>query len=400
MRFYYPRTFVIVCFVVFTVGLAWLFHTSAPSTVADFAPTYTHEAAAQRVLAAQQAEQSLRLETQLQNIAPENLPAATTVYFPQTGHHLSNRAGFLDFWRANGQLVVFGYPLTEEIVHEGRVVQYFERARFEHHPELAGTPWEIQLGLLGKELAAGSEAVLAPQPGVRYFPETQHTLYGEFQDFWERRGNVNLFGYPITEEFEEHGRAVQYFERARFEYHPEDMGQFYRNQERYNALDLDTLYEVILGDLGRQVALQRGVDMSPIGQLEGAPEWTPSLWKRHIDINLSHQSLTAYEDNLAVYQAPITTGRDGFNTPAGHFAVYDKLPMQTMTGTAGGESWYVPNVPWVMYVSGGVALHGTYWHNLFGSGARISHGCINLPIDDAQWLYQWASIGTAVHIHY
>lgn len=71
-----------------------------------------------------------------------------------------------------------------------------------------------------------------------------------------------------------------------------------------------------------------------------------------------------------------------------------------MTGTAGGESWYVPNVPWVMYVSGGVALHGTYWHNLFGSGARISHGCINLPIDDAQWLYQWASIGTAVHIHY
>jgi lipoprotein-anchoring transpeptidase ErfK/SrfK len=53
-----------------------------------------------------------------------------------------------------------------------------------------------------------------------------------------------------------------------------------------------------------------------------------------------------------------------------------------------------------MYVVGGVALHGTYWHNAFGTGARMSHGCINLTIEDAQWLYEWADIGTTVTIHY
>lgn len=103
---------------------------------------------------------------------------------------------------------------------------------------------------------------------------------------------------------------------------------------------------------------------------------------------------------MAVYHAPVATGRDGFNTPAGNFAVYDKLPMQTMQGSAGGESWYVPDIPWVMYVVGGVAMHGTYWHDMFGSGVRMSHGCINLDMDDAEWLYEWADIGTTVEIHY
>ena len=96
----------------------------------------------------------------------------------------------------------------------------------------------------------------------------------------------------------------------------------------------------------------------------------------------------------------MATGKDGFNTPAGTFAIYSKYPMETMTGSAGGETWYVPDIPWVQYVVGGVALHGTYWHDRWGTGFRLSHGCINLNIDDAQWLYEWADIGTQVDIHY
>lgn len=85
------------------------------------------------------------------------LPRLTTIYVPQTGHHLSNRSGFLDFWRANGQVPIFGYPVTEEIVAQGRVAQYFERARFEYHPEQLGQPGQVQLSLIGSELYAGAE---------------------------------------------------------------------------------------------------------------------------------------------------------------------------------------------------------------------------------------------------
>jgi hypothetical protein len=374
--------------------------TARPPT-ADFAATYTPREAAARVAAAQASQAALRREYR-ENAQNPFLPSVPTVFFPQTGHHLSNRSGFLDFWRANGQVLIFGYPVSEEIVEDGRIVQYFERARFEYNPELAGTPGQVQLGLIGRELTAGRNfpGIPDPQNGARYFPETGHTLWGEFRGYWERRGGLALFGFPISEEFEEDGRIVQYFERARFEYHPEDMAQFYRNAEQYNGIALNTLREVMLTDIGRRVAHMRGVNVAPVGQLPGTPVWSPALWNRHIAINLSTQWLTAYEDGMAVYHAPVATGRDGFNTPAGNFAVYDKLPMQTMQGSAGGESWYVPDIPWVMYVVGGVAMHGTYWHDMFGSGVRMSHGCINLDMDDAEWLYEWADIGTTVEIHY
>lgn len=335
-------------------------------------------------------------------ISPYNLPEITTIYFPQTQHHLSNRSGFLDFWRANGQKYIFGYPITEEIVENGRVVQYFEKARFEHHPDLAGTEWEVQIGLIGKDIASNYDwqPVNDPQiAGILFFPETGHTLQGEFLQYWERRGGVKIFGFPISEEFYENGRLVQYFERSRLEYNPDDMEPFYRAYEYYGR-NLNTLYEVMVGNMGREVAQQKGVSTEPVKQLKGAPNWTPALWARHIDVDLTKQWLTLYEDDLVVYRAPITTGRPGFYTPVGDYAVYDKLPKQTMRGSMFGETWNVPNIPWVMYINGSVAMHGTYWHDLFGSGALMSHGCVNLPMDDAQWIYEWNDIGTTVTVHY
>jgi hypothetical protein len=384
------------------VGLVCLWITFMPSSVADFAPTHSPQEAARRVYAAQQIQETHLISNVIQGGPPNLLPKTTTVYFPQTGHHLSNKTGFLDFWRAHGQLQIFGYPITEQMEEDGRQVQYFERVRMEHHPELAGTEWEVQLGLLGTELMGGGPTPGIPNPanGLRYFPETQHTIYHEFDYFWERRGGIPIFGMPIGQEVAEDGRIIQYFERARFEYNPDDMPAFYRTQEQYHAFSLNTLYEVVLSDLGRQYAREHGIDTSPRPRKTGDPDWSHMLWKRRIEINLTKQWLYAYEDEVPVYDAPVTTGRNGFNTPAGNFAVYDKLTNQTMSGSAGGETWYVPNVPWVMYISGGVALHGTYWHNLFGSGNRLSHGCVNLPIDDAQWLYEWADVGTSVQVYY
>jgi len=376
--------------------------------VADFAPPLPADQAQARVAAAQQAdrEQRAALVRNLGATSPDILPLSPTYFVAQSGHHISDRAGFLTFWRERGGVLIFGYPISEEIVEDGRIVQYFERARFEYHPEELGREDQVQLSLLGRELTAGRNFPEGqPDGGTMYFAETKHTLSGKFLKFWLKRGGLPIFGFPISEPFQEASadgqtRITQYFERARFEYHPEELGSFYRSEEQALGLQLAALHEVQLADLGNEAARREGRSFASLPSLAGAPAWAPADWSRRIDVDLSAQQLTAYEGDTPVYHAPVATGKDGFNTPTGSYAIYSKYPMETMTGSAGGENWYVPDIPWVQYVVGGVALHGTYWHDQWGTGFRLSHGCINLNIDDAQWLYEWADIGTAVDIHY
>lgn len=387
------------------IGAGWTHTAAARHPNADFVAPMSYRQARAVVSAAQARESAYRAAARRQSagLNAARLPAMQTVYFPATGHHLSNRSGFLDFWRANGQVHVFGYPITEEFVEDGRIVQYFERARFEYHPAYAGSPDQVQLGLLGREILEFQgfpDGIDDPLNGSLYFPATRHSLWGEFRRVWERRDGLRIFGYPLSEAVEEDGRSVQYFERAKFVYFPEDLPPFFRNMQAANGFNLDTLFEVQFSDLGRQLARLRGLDLSPTPQLAGAPIWSPALWERRIEVDLSEQWLSAYEDDLLVFRAPVATGRDGFNTPVGNYAIYAKYEMQTMTGCMGGECWHVPNIPWVQYVVGGVALHGTYWHNSHGTGVRPSHGCINLRIEDAQWLYLWADVGTRVVISY
>jgi hypothetical protein len=400
-------SFGLVVLLLAVLGTLGVRATTARSLVGDFVPPRSAVEAANIVQTAQAHEAAMRASLQQQGgFTTSILPFAPMVYFEQTGHHLSNRTGFLDFWRANGQIVIFGYPITEEIIENGIVVQYFERARFEYHPGDPMQPGSVRLGLIGRELAEIGYAPFAsletPQANARFFPETNHSIWGEFRTFWEKRGGLDIFGFPISEEFGENGngRIVQLFERAKFEYWPEDMSAFLRSAERANGLNLNTLFEVQLSDIGRQLALTKGLNTNPVVPLPNIANWSPGLWQRSIDVNLSTQQLAAYEDGLLVYTAPVATGKDGFNTPAGNFAIYDRYTVQTMIGSGGGETWNVPNIPWVMYIVGGVALHGTYWHDAHGTGVRMSHGCVNLKIDDAEWLYRWADLGTPVRVFY
>ena len=62
-----------------------------------------------------------------------------------------------------------------------------------------------------------------------------------------------------------------------------------------------------------------------------------------------------------------------------------------------GPGYFLPGVPFTMYFYKGYGLHGTYWHNNFGT--PMSHGCVNLTIPDSEWLYGFASIGTLVNVH-
>lgn len=115
---------------------------------------------------------------------------------------------------------------------------------------------------------------------------------------------------------------------------------------------------------------------------------------RWIDVDLSNQSLYAYEGDVLVNSFIVSTGTWATPTVTGQFNVYIKYRSAPMSG----PGYYLPDVPYIMYFYGDYGLHGTYWHNNFGT--PMSHGCVNLRTDDAGWLYNWASVGTLVNVHY
>lgn len=161
-------------------------------------------------------------------------------YFPATGHR--TQLPFSQYWHDNGGLPVFGYPITDQLIEGGYRVQYFERQRMEHHPENS-RPYHVLLGLLGvqraNQLGLTGTAPFQPQaasanPGCEYFAATGHNLCFGFRSYWHSHGldfgdagysyreSLALFGYPISDEFVSGGMTMQYFERARLEWHPEN----------------------------------------------------------------------------------------------------------------------------------------------------------------------------------
>ena len=114
---------------------------------------------------------------------------------------------------------------------------------------------------------------------------------------------------------------------------------------------------------------------------------------RWIDVDLSEQKVTAYEGASPVRSFIVSTGTSIHPTLTGQFRVYVKLAATDMAG----PGYYLPDVPWTMYYYRGYALHGTYWHNNFGT--PMSHGCTNMTIPDAEWIYNFASVGTLVNVH-
>lgn len=136
---------------------------------------------------------------------------------------------FATFYHQHGGLRIFGYPISSELNLDGRVVQWFERARLEEWPEQAGTAYGIQGARLGveftKDIEFPKQTFFVSQPDIRYFAETNQGVREPFLSFWEQNGGLTIFGYPISSEVNEEledGQlhVVQYFERARLEYHP------------------------------------------------------------------------------------------------------------------------------------------------------------------------------------
>jgi hypothetical protein len=161
--------------------------------------------------------------------------------FPETGKTVKGK--FLQYWDSHGGLTQQGYPISDEMQErsdtDGKTytVQYFERAVFEYHPENQ-PPYDVLLSQLGifqyeqkyPDGAPGQQA--NNDAGSMLFPETGKRVGGRFLRYWQEHGGLMQQGFPISDEFTEKsdldGKTyqVQYFERAVFEYHPENQAPY------------------------------------------------------------------------------------------------------------------------------------------------------------------------------
>ncbi|WP_285297742.1 L,D-transpeptidase [Actinomyces israelii] len=122
--------------------------------------------------------------------------------------------------------------------------------------------------------------------------------------------------------------------------------------------------------------------------------------EKWIDINLSNKTVTAYEGATVVHgPVSVVDGAAATPTVTGTYHVYLQYESQTMRGeNADGSNYVTEGVPWITYFYQGYALHGAPWRSSFGYSA--SHGCLNMPVGEAQWFFNWAEVGTTVASHY
>lgn len=342
------------------------------------------------------------------------------VWVEAAGHTVDGY--FLDNWRAHQDL--FGLPITEEFEQQvalsrgkpaKRIVQYFENLAIAYVPGDSRQDWQVQALPLGREALnadvakvrrlklprEGECGQLGPAECIA-FAETKHTVRYGFKAFWEGHDGPRLIGLPLTEEFiDRDGWTTQYFEHAVLRWKKDK--------------------PVTASAIGREAARRLKLPTAPNPRPDGIPIYDEALFSpplgvggyslgpgpgpqqggyKEIVVSISAQAMWAYEGGLVVASTLVSTGVGDVPetvTPTGYFQIWLKYDIQTMEGTISDEYYRVENVPWVMYFDyAGNALHGTYWHNNFGT--PMSHGCVNLPLDVAEFLYQWAPEGTLVSI--
>ena len=348
--------------------------------------------------------------------------APRTVYFEETGHSLDQI--FLDQWRSNSGWANYGLPITPEIeLDNGHVVQYLQYARFEYWPEGDANGNKFVLGKVGEDLrpnvlqrsmiasTAGPgnvtpvtdlmkawlpvapDSPLAKEENVTYVEATGHTVFGGFRDFWISTGDVNYLGNPLSQEYTIGSTTYQTFEFGQLKWTAE------------GGVQLVPVGEVLAGKFNLDTKATAQGDIPTYDEalfVKPGPsygEYVAGGGEVWVDISLTYEYMTIYQGDNILLETYISSGRAGFDTPPGTFYVNTMLESQTMEGVLGGEYYHVPDVPYVLYFTDvGHAIHGTYWHSNFGT--PMSHGCINMPMDAAAYLYSIAYVGMRVEIHW
>lgn len=379
-------------------------------------------------------------------LPPEVGQANFSVYIDETGHTLGDI--FLDYWRATGAEAMFGLPISEPFASkDGYYSQVFERGVLQYLPPMVWTvepfvrPMPVGRLLIGerasglgahaggKRLASGNRSpamrfLAADDPAVQrvlesggiYDSASGHTISGAFLEWYERHEGDYYLGSPLSEIVTEEGKLAQWFD---------------------GGLLIETPEGVQLAPLGERLAERLGVSTARVAQ-GGLPAYDESLFlnvpnpapvasllsagsaapagPKRIEVSIAEQTVRAYEGATLVLESFISTGLEPNDTETGRFRVRYKVPLEDMRGATDAEGnvvWVVgdggkeppgsipygvSDVPFVMYVNlDAEALHGAYWHSNFGQ--RMSHGCINLPLPVAEFLYGWAPLGTAVTVY-
>jgi lipoprotein-anchoring transpeptidase ErfK/SrfK len=350
----------------------------------------------------------IRPSVQAQNLGSGYIAPPFRAYFTQ---HVGN--------------VTLGTPQTGMLRENSRGVQYFDKGRLEDHSaETTDPAWMVMRGRLTVELIEKAPNLQINGSDVTYgrikeLSATTHappswltggvgilddgTTFVPFDPglrptngyivppyFWQYLQRSDLFpggwlhdaGLPLSDIFP----ALVFKEGV-----PRQviMQPFERVVLTYDALN-PVEWQLEQGNIGYDYMVATGLLNRP---QNGA---------KRIEISLERQWLYAYLGDELIFDAPVSTGKDDWETPIGSFKIFQKFEKTDMKGDdkERGEKWDVKDVPHAMYFrEGGFAIHGTYWHNVFGTGARLSHGCVNLPLDAAAQLYEWAPLGTPVIVY-
>jgi hypothetical protein len=326
-------------------------------------------------------------------------------YFEATGHSLA--FAFKRFWEANGGLMIFGAPISEEFDLDGRTVQYFERARFEYVPERAATGAGVYLAALGRAVAQGRGLSLAPASpppleAVPWTPALQQVLLERQQQARQATALETVMpvepfqvaiGVPAADTYWAPLTSAR------------DAGPVFGGH--IFLIDGIATGEPVDGD-SRWYRLALDGSFIPAAHVAPfAPPPPPRTWPgRWIDVNLSTFYLTVYDGEQPLRSALITAGRKG-RTPTGVFSVQRRVRSETMDSATVGipkghaEYYYLRNVEYTQYFTGaGHAIHGNYWVHPSRFGQFISNGCIGLRNNDAAWVWSLTTHGTPIHIHF
>ncbi len=198
--------------------------------------------------------------------------------------------------------------------------------------------------------------------------------------------NVNKYLEGIASQVNKNGRAKEVVKNTDLIIQEGTASQTLNIQESLAAVT-----EALLGQVP-QTTINLALTTSEPETKEVLSPAAPNSNKgKTIKIVLSEQKLYAWEDGKLVKSFYISSGLTG-PTPVGNWTIYNKTPVQTYQS----PSYYLPNVHWSSWFAPEIAIHEAYWHNNFGN--PMSHGCVNTTIGDAEFIYNWAPIGTPVEV--
>ncbi len=372
-------------------------------------------------------------------------------FFPETGHTLQEP--FASFWTAMGGTPIFGPPVSElfeDPKNRGQLVQVFESAvmesdggvvslrpmgeflaeqqglktdpAFQPAPPTGGTSFLVQasdgLRLRGAPSSDASMVALLPN-NTEFIASAEGTAdwapgYANGLSGWVNAGYLSvraslpqlqvadwtldiwqgatLEETNVRSEPSTAGKILQTLDYGS----PVSVTQWLKGEEVFEGADMWAK----VGD-GRFVYSRnvgRNAPILPTPMPADAP-----TWGRWLDINLTQQLMVAYEETNPVRTIVVTTGMAGWETPPGYFTILSRVANETMTsGAIGAENFYrLDDVLFTQYFTDyGHALHFAWWRTKETIGRPGSHGCINMLLDDSRFIWDWATIGTPIVIHY